>query len=420
MKKVSLTKKAAGIILPLALAGRGFSGVLWSPGEAWGALPPAETEPVATEGEIAAQGAIRDELNKKKQEYDEIAKQKSQEAEGLSLRIESLRQAALRTQAQIEFLQAQTEKLRKSAAALDREIASLSFQVDELVKTLRTRLVGMYKYDAQEGLFVLFGARNAHEALESAYLAARLARQNQKVVDELLLKTKTLDRAKLKLKQNRAQLTALSETLSARRAQYEASVGAAQTLLSSARRDQRRAENAAQTLERVQQSIDRTVLALLERKKTRAAMEREAGVLLAPKAYTYLARGALLDWPLRGPIAVPYGFRVHAALQTKSFSPGIDIRAASGAAVKAAGPGEVLFGGRLQGFGYAVVIDHGREISTVYTRLSSALVEEGDAVQAGTPLGRVGSMGEMGGYGFHFEVRVEGAAEDPLNYLKKF
>jgi murein DD-endopeptidase MepM/ murein hydrolase activator NlpD len=413
-------KRAAGMILLLALAGSGFSDVPWSPGEAWGALPPAETGPSETADEIAAQEALLGELDKKKQEYDEIAKQKSQEAESLRLRIESLRQAALRTQAQIEFLQSQAEKLRKSAAALDQEIASLSFQVDELVKTLRTRLVSMYKYDSQEGLFVLFGARNAHEALESAYLVARLARQNRKVADDLLLKTETLDRARLKLKQNRAQLTALSETLSAKRAQYEASVGAAQTLLSSARRDRRRAENAVKTLEQARQSVDRTVLALLERKNVRAAMERDAGVPLAAETYTYLARGALLDWPLRGPIAVPYGFRVHAALQTKSFSPGIDIRAASGAAVKAAGPGEVLFGGRLQGFGYAVVIDHGQGISTVYTHLSSALVKERDAVQAGTPLGRVGGMGATGGYGFHFEVRVEGVAEDPLNYLKKF
>jgi murein DD-endopeptidase MepM/ murein hydrolase activator NlpD len=379
----------------------------------WGTAPLSEGESGA-----ADQRTIHGELDKKKREYDEITRQKSQEAENLRLRIEALRRIALRTRAQIEFLQSQMEKLRKSAAALDREIASLSFQVDELVKTLRARLAGMYKYDAQEGLFVFFGSRNAHEALESAYLIGRLARQNRNVIDELLLKTETLNRAKLSLKKNRARFAALSETLSGKRAQYEASLGAAGRLLSAAERERRRAESAVRTLEQARQSIDRTVSALLERKKIREAMERESGAAPA-RIYTYPERGALLDWPLRGPIAVPYGPRTHAVLKTKFFNAGIDIRAASGAVIRAAGPGEVLLGGKLQGFGHAVVIDHGRNISTVYTNLSSVLVRERDAVRAGTPLGKAGRAAE-GGYGFHFEVRVDGAAKDPLNYLKKF
>jgi murein DD-endopeptidase MepM/ murein hydrolase activator NlpD len=127
----------------------------------------------------------------------------------------------------------------------------------------------------------------------------------------------------------------------------------------------------------------------------------------------------LLDWPLRGPIAIPYGFREHAVFKAKFFNAGLDIRAASGAVVRTAGPGEVLFSGKLQGFGHVVVVDHGQNISTVYTHLSSARVREQDAVQPGAPLGVVGSTGAAGGYGFHFEVRVEGAAKNPLNYLKK-
>jgi murein DD-endopeptidase MepM/ murein hydrolase activator NlpD len=298
-------------------------------------------------------------------------------------------------------------------------MALLSFSMDELVKTLRARLAGMYKYDSQEGLYVFFGARNAHEALESAYLVSRLARQNQSVIDELLSKKDTLDRTELKLKTTRAKLTALSETLSARQAQREASISATEALLSAARREQRRAKNAVETLEQTSQSIVRVVLALLERKKIREAMESEANT--PPKrTRAALAQGALLDWPLRGPIAIPYGPRVHPALKTKSFNSGIDIRAASGATVGAAGPGEVLFGGKLQGFGHVVVIDHGRDVSTVYAYLSSLLVREREAVRAGTPLGKVGAASAMGGHGFHFEVRAGGAAKDPIPYLKKF
>jgi hypothetical protein len=119
---------------------------------------------------------------------------------------------------------------------------------------------------------------------------------------EVFSKAEMLKRAKLNLKKPRAQMTTLSEALSARRAQFEASTRAGRTLLAAVRREQRRAKNAANALGQAQQSIDRMVLALLERKNVRAAMEREAGLSASARAYPTLTQGALLDWPLRGPI----------------------------------------------------------------------------------------------------------------------
>jgi murein DD-endopeptidase MepM/ murein hydrolase activator NlpD len=127
----------------------------------------------------------------------------------------------------------------------------------------------------------------------------------------------------------------------------------------------------------------------------------------------------MLGWPIRGPIASPYGSRVHPVFKTKSFNSGIDIRAASGAPVTAAGPGEVLFEGWLRGFGQVVIVDHGRNISTVYAHLASTRVKEGDAVEEGTPIGTVGNTGTSEGYSLHFEVRVGESAKNPLDYLKK-
>jgi murein DD-endopeptidase MepM/ murein hydrolase activator NlpD len=381
-------KKAAGMILLLA----------WGLGGAWvWASPPPEQE-----SEIAA-----------------LARQKSEEAENLLRRLDSLRQISLRTRKQIDFLQAQMEKLRKSAAALDREISSLTFQTGELVKTLRSRLADMYKYNAQEeSLLVFFATRNIHEALDLAYLIGRFARRDQRIVDDLLVKTAMLGRAELGLRRTRAQLAALSEALSDKRAQYEAAAAATKSLLASVQRERRSAET-ADASEQVGRSLDRIVLALLEKKKTLAAMEREAGIESAGGGAPALARGALLDWPLKGPVAVPYGPRVHAVFKTEIFNTGIDIRAASGAAVGTAGPGEVLFGGKLPGLGYAVVVEHGWGIVTVYAHLSSVRVRERDAVRSGTLLGAVGDTWGMGGFGFHFEVRVDGVPKNPLDYLKK-
>ena len=114
-----------------------------------------------------------------------------------------------------------------------------------------------------------------------------------------------------------------------------------------------------------------------------------------------------------------YGSRVHPVFKTKVFNSGIDIKAASGTAVKAAGPGEVLYQGWLRGFGQVVIIDHGGDLSTVYAHLGGASVREGSVVKAGTVIGRVGNSGTDSEYGLHFEVRKNGSAKNPMNYLRK-
>jgi murein DD-endopeptidase MepM/ murein hydrolase activator NlpD len=61
-----------------------------------------------------------------------------------------------------------------------------------------------------------------------------------------------------------------------------------------------------------------------------------------------------------------------------------------------------------------VAIRHEAGVSTLYAHLSAILVREGDGVAVGHPIGRVGATGTATGPHLHFEVRVRGAAIDPL------
>ena len=87
--------------------------------------------------------------------------------------------------------------------------------------------------------------------------------------------------------------------------------------------------------------------------------------------------------------------------------------------MKAAAAGEVLFVGWLRGYGQVVILDHGRNHSTVYAHLSSALVREGQVLRAGSALGRVGRTGTATGYHLHFEVRIGSTVKNPLDYLRR-
>jgi murein DD-endopeptidase MepM/ murein hydrolase activator NlpD len=102
---------------------------------------------------------------------------------------------------------------------------------------------------------------------------------------------------------------------------------------------------------------------------------------------------------------------------TSEFHKGIDIKAELGERVIAAADGTVIFADKQSGFGRVVIIDHGYRFVTLYAHLSELLVRKGDAIEAGTPVGRVGRSGNATGVHLHFEIRRATKAVDPLDYL---
>jgi murein DD-endopeptidase MepM/ murein hydrolase activator NlpD len=96
---------------------------------------------------------------------------------------------------------------------------------------------------------------------------------------------------------------------------------------------------------------------------------------------------------------------------------GIDISVGSGTAVAAVAGGTVILAGWNGGYGNLVVIDHGGGISTAYAHNSSVSVGVGQVVGQGQTIAASGNTGSSTGPHVHFEVRINGAAVDPLGYL---
>lgn len=100
------------------------------------------------------------------------------------------------------------------------------------------------------------------------------------------------------------------------------------------------------------------------------------------------------------------------------FHSGLDYPGAVGTPVSAAASGRVTFAGWLAGgWGYLVVIAHGSGVRTMYAHLSGVSVRVGRRVSVGQRVGRVGASGRATGPHLHFEVRLRGAAVDPLPAL---
>ena len=120
-----------------------------------------------------------------------------------------------------------------------------------------------------------------------------------------------------------------------------------------------------------------------------------------------------LGWPLQAPIGSPFGPR------GTGFHPGIDLPAPTGTPVVAAAPGRVIFAALdYSGYGNLLEVAHGAGVVSMYAHLSGFSVHVGQFVGTGTRVGRVGATGEATGPHLHFEVRVRGAAVDPVPALR--
>ena len=122
-------------------------------------------------------------------------------------------------------------------------------------------------------------------------------------------------------------------------------------------------------------------------------------------------------WPVSGRITSRFGGRRSPGGIGSTNHKGIDIAAPRGTAVCAADGGTVTYAGWMGGYGYLVRINHGNGYETYYGHNSSLTCSVGDHVYKGQQIARVGSTGNSTGNHCHFEVRLNGVARNPLNYL---
>jgi len=116
-------------------------------------------------------------------------------------------------------------------------------------------------------------------------------------------------------------------------------------------------------------------------------------------------------WPVSGGINSGFGPR------GSSFHDGIDIGAPEGAPIHAIDKGEVIYSNELRGYGNIVIVRHSGNLISVYAHNQINLVREGQSVERGEILARVGRTGRVTGPHLHFEIRKNNAAQDPLRFL---
>ncbi len=111
-----------------------------------------------------------------------------------------------------------------------------------------------------------------------------------------------------------------------------------------------------------------------------------------------------------------FGYRVHPVYKVKKMHYGIDFNCRKGTPIQASGKGKVIWAGIKGGYGKCVIIDHGYGFESLYGHMSEISVKNGQTIERGAVIGKVGSTGTSTGDHLHYEVLKNGVHVDPIQY----
>jgi murein DD-endopeptidase MepM/ murein hydrolase activator NlpD len=156
------------------------------------------------------------------------------------------------------------------------------------------------------------------------------------------------------------------------------------------------------------QSLDETVGSLTEKSSRLEAFFEDQKHLLASTPSI---------WPVRGYLSASFGNRNDPFTGQRDFHPGLDISSPRGTEVVAPADGVVVFLGSRNGYGNALVLDHGYGVVTRYGHLDGFNVKPGQRVRRGDVIGFVGNTGRSTAPHLHYEVWVDDQARNPIQFI---
>ncbi len=329
--------------------------------------------------------------------------------------LRAARDAVAQAETSLSVLEAELateqERLEQLTARLERQtrrLERLQREHRRAVGILEARVRAIYVSEQPDVLSFLVSASSFSEVVDSLEFMERIGLQDKNIA-------KQVERSKNKAAAQRAATAKTRKVTAATVAVIEARTAEARNV-----RDElasgRDSLAAARTLKRS---------AIFDARETRADYLEEVEALAAQSASLAAAirdaqagsRGSGVPsasgfiWPVNGTVVSGFGIR------WGRMHEGIDITAPTGTPIWAAAAGTVIHAGWLGGYGNLVVVDHGDGLATAYAHASAILVAVGQGVGQGETIALVGSTGNSSGPHLHFEVRVNGAAVDPLLYL---
>jgi murein hydrolase activator len=304
------------------------------------------------------------------------------------------------------------ETLQSEQAELKRQrevLRGLDASSSGMKSVLNKRLVAFYKY-AERGYLKVFANSNDLNQLNhmTKYLKAILdkdlatIRQASKEQQTYKLQVDLIER-QLKT------ISSMEQEENSKVSSLKADLDRKVILLSQIHREKEFYETAVKELGSAAENLKDTIRSL----DSRGEPVAEQSSNIPPSGFA----------DLKGKMPLPVAGRIVKGLKGAgnnilSAHKGVYIDCAFGAEVRSICQGRVDYSGQLKGYGQVIVINHGSRYFTVSAYLSQRSKAEGDMVQRGEIIGKVGETGLATGSGLYFEIRKGDSILDPLKWLK--
>ena len=324
---------------------------------------------------------------------------------------------------QLRQATAELGTIKEQRVAVENDITLNERQLEEAQKRLEGRESVFYKRVRDiyingrlSYLDVVIGSKDFSDFANRLEVLKRIIDSDITLINEIKKERSEIEAHKQKLEADRAKLVELEKAALAKQAEIEQKKAERNVVLQKAQNDR---ATAMQAIEELNASSAQVSAMLKERQAARAAAAAAAAQSSGGQGASdnWVQGTGQLGWPVSGEITSPYGYRVHPIWGTTIYHSGIDIGVDEGTPVHAADGGVVVWSGWMGGYGYAVVIDHGNGLSTLYGHNSELAVDEGQSVAKGQVISYAGSTGNSTGPHVHFEVRANGDPVDPMGYL---
>ena len=284
----------------------------------------------------------------------------------------------------------------------ENDLAEISKELEVKESILNNRISSIYKNRGSSLFEILFKSKSFIEFLSKLKLMNLLAEQDTKIIVEIKDKksaTLSVKQNIMELKQKQVEQKGNVEKLVTQAEQKKVEVAGIldqkKVLLSDTR-------------------ADKNALIAMEAQQT--AKENEIQRILESLKYGSAPNGRLM-WPVAGRLVSGFGNRLHPILGYVRPHTGVDLAAPNRTPIVAADGGQVLQASYSGGYGNSVLIYHGGGFATFYGHMSGFAVSQGQMVKRGQVIGYVGATGLATGPHLHFEVRINGIAQNPLGYL---
>lgn len=319
----------------------------------------------------------------------------------LTNQISELENNISKTSGEIEVLSVQLKETETKISEALSQLNELEAKINSQNISLSERLRVMYKNGDIGLMSVLFGSSDMTEFITNLNMVQRIFKSDADLITRLDNQYQEVMVRKVELADLQETLKVQQTELNEKRTTLNNDIKSAASLRSQVQKD-----NAA-----LEKMVD-------DLKKEADALKEEIRKKQMSGEYT----GGRMCWPSAASSRVtsPFGYRKHPILGVYKLHTGIDIGAYKDTDILAANAGRVMtvvINRGTTGYGTYLMIDHGGGIVTLYAHCNSILVKQGQYVDRGQVVAKVGTTGASTGYHLHFEVRVDGQYQNPLEYV---